>query len=291
VATSKREVPPLVSSDWLANNMNNPRLLIIDIRSFEDYLKGHVPRAVNASFALPISAWTALRNGLLLEVPPAECLFNAMSSIGVRDGSIIVVVGGTGNPRLVADAARVATTLLYAGIKNVAILDGGYEKWAREGRPVSTDITTPQPTLYRGVLNEAMFVAKEYVLSKVILKDREVVIVDARTPEVYFGVEVEPWAPVPGHIPGAKNLPAPWLLNKDWTFKSLDVLSAMASSIVGDDRSREIIVYCGIGGYASLLWYVLHEMLGYANVKIFDGAWQEWVGREPRGPVAVYVWE
>jgi thiosulfate/3-mercaptopyruvate sulfurtransferase len=231
-----------------------------------------------------------MRNGLLLELPSPEGLFNTLSSIGVRDDSIVVVVSGTGHPRLVADAARVATTLIYAGVRNVAILDGGHEKWVREGRPVSTDIITLRQSLYRGALNEAIFVFKEYVLSKVSLKDRETVIVDARTPEVYFGIEVEPWAPVLGHIPGAKNLPAPWLLNKDWTFRSMSVLSAIASNIVGGDK-EEIIVYCGIGGYASLLWYALHEMLGYANVKIFDGAWQEWVGKELRGPIAIYVWE
>ncbi|NHW44250.1 MAG: hypothetical protein HA491_00685 [Candidatus Verstraetearchaeota archaeon] len=82
MVTSRSVVPPLVSTEWLASNIDNPRLLIIDIRGFEDYLKGHIPKSVNVPFALSISAWTSMRNGLLLELPSPESLFNTLSSIG-----------------------------------------------------------------------------------------------------------------------------------------------------------------------------------------------------------------
>lgn len=291
MVTLGRVIPPLVSTNWLTDNINLSRLIIIDIRGNEDYLKGHVPNAVNVPFALPTSAWTVVKGGLLLEVPPVKNLFSILSSIGMRSDSLVVVVGKTGHPYPLADTARVAVTLLYGGVKNVAVLDGGYEKWVNEGKPISTDTVTPVQTLYEGVVANEMFVSKEYVLAKVNLKDHESVIVDARDTEVYFGVEVEPWAPTPGHIPGAKNLPAPWFWNKDWTYKNVEVLRAMASNVVGSDKSREIITYCGVGGYASVLWYVLHEILGYTNVKIFDGSWQEWARRKPAGPITIYTWE
>lgn len=286
-----RIIPPLVSSHWLYENLSLSNLVIIDIRSNEEYLKGHIPNAVNVPFALPNSAWAITKGGLMLEIPSKESLFETIGSIGIKSDSLVVVVGKTGHPFPLADAARVATTLLYAGLKNVSILDGGYEKWVNEKRPLSTDVVSPSKTTYEGATNDAILVSKEYVLQKVNSKDKQSVIVDARDPDVYFGVTVEPWAPTPGHIPGAKNLPAPWLWIKNQIYRDVETLEAMASGVVGDDKSKEIIVYCGVGGYASALWFVLKEILGYANVKLYDGSWQEWARRKPSGPIALYVWE
>jgi len=126
-----------------------------------------------------------------------------------------------------------------------------------------------------------MFVPANYIQKH----SRDAVIIDARDTNVYFGVSIEPFAKKAGHIPNAKSLPAPWIwdLNSDdGTYIDTDseMLRAVASGVIGqsaDPKNQEIMVYCGVGGYASSLWFVLTQVLGYQNVKFYDGSAQEWV--------------
>jgi len=283
-------VSPLVSTDWLGANIGDPKLVILDVRISDDYVASHIPNAVNVPFVVPFSAWITMKDDLLLELPDKADLFNAIGSAGIKSDSLVVVVGGAGDTFALAGITRVADTLLYAGVKNVAILDGGYDKWVKEGKTVSTEPVMPTPVTYTGKINEAMFVSKDYVAKKI----KKSVIADARDADVYFGVRLEEaWTSRLGHIPSAKSLPAPWL----WTFvegvgtyKNIDELREMASGIIGKDASKEIIVYCGVGGYASTAWFVLQEVLGYTNVKVYDGSAQEWT-RDPEAPVVRYRWE
>jgi thiosulfate/3-mercaptopyruvate sulfurtransferase len=111
----------------------------------------------------------------------------------------------------------------------------------------------------------------------------DAIIIDARDAVVYAGAVTEPFTDRPGHIPNAKSLPAPWIWNENpdgtYTYKDAKTLGTMASGVVGNPESQEIIVYCGVGGYASSWWFVMTQVLGYQNVKIYDGAAQEWAKR------------
>lgn len=294
-----RKIPPIVSTQWLHENLGEQNLVIVDIRSREEYLRGHIPGAVNVPFDFPESAWITVRNGLLLEIPSKEALFKTIGSMGIKSDSLVVVVGKVPEctcpmgtcPFPLADAGRVAETLIYAGLKNVAILNGGHNAWADEGRPLSTDIVNPVPTVYRGVTQDSLIVTKKYVLEKVESGSSDTVIIDTRDPHVYFGIAVEEFSPVPGHIKGAKNLPAPWLWENLRTYKPLEVIGEVVSSVVGEDKSREIIIYCGVGGYTFTWGFILTEALGYTNVKLYDGSYEEWANFEPRGPIVKYKWE
>jgi thiosulfate/3-mercaptopyruvate sulfurtransferase len=149
-----------------------------------------------------------------MELPEKGALFAVIGKAGITDDSTVVVVGRTVEPMAVfaiADAARVATTLLYAGIEKVTILDGGYDKWSAEGKPASTDPVTPTAVTFTGAENKEMFVTKAYV-EKSIGKS---ILVDARDSNAYFGLSQAPWEKKAGHIPSAKSLPSPWF----WTFK------------------------------------------------------------------------
>jgi thiosulfate/3-mercaptopyruvate sulfurtransferase len=218
-----------------------------------------------------------MRDDLLLEVPDVADLFNVIGSAGIRRDSLVVIVTTTANPPdppyPLANATRVADTLIYAGVKNVAILDGGYPKWKAEDKPTDTEVPNVIPVTYRGRVNEEMFVSIEYVRRHI----GRVLIIDARDADVYFGVTIEPFADKAGHIPGAKSLPTPWMWKSDGTYKDPEILGAMASGVMGGHKAKEIIVYCGVGGYASSWWFVLTQVLGYENVKLYDGAAQEWV--------------
>jgi len=303
-----RDIEPIVSTDWLEDNFGAEDLVILDVRSPDEYTAGHIPDSINVPIAFPVSAWTAMRGDIFYEVPPAEELFDTIGNAGITGDSLVVVVGRTcdlpGVPAAysTADANRVAITLIYAGIRNVAVLDGGFDKWSAEGKATSTELVTPTAVTYIGEANEAMFVSKAYVEKKIRRKWGASVILDGRDPEFYFGIGMEPFYTRAGHIPGATCLPAPyfWDATVDgagatiyMTYKDTAVLKDMASGAVGKrmfSKAKEIIVYCGVGGYASTLWFVLHEVAGYKNVKIFDGSAQEWTA-DPDAPVVLYQWE
>jgi len=277
-----RTIPPLVTTKWLAENITEPNLVVIDIRISDEYKDGHIPHAVNSPFSL----WARAKGGLLLELPEPSELFDTIGATGIKSDSKVVVVNKTDTPFTLADAARVACTLIYGGVKNVAVLNGGYNKWLKERRPVSDKIVTPRKVAYKGKINEAMFVNKEYVENKL----GKSVIVDARTPDEFFGIAQDLFTEKAGHIPTATCLPAPWLWTEKGTYRSIKEIRAMVAGVVGRDKSREIIVYCGVGGYAGAWCFVLREILGYTNARVYDGAAQEWTA-DPKAPVSRYRWD
>lgn len=268
---------PVVSTEWLANNIKKGNLVIIDIRSEEEYQAGHIEGSINIPYIVPFSAWLTMEDDLLLEMPEKEDLFDFMSAAGLKKGSHVVIVTSLPtpeNPYAIGNANRAANTLIYAGVEKVFILDGGFDKWAAEGRFVTTEVPDVRPSKYKSKVKDEMIVSMEYVEKKL----GKVILLDARDYEVYTGEVIEPYAPVPGHIPTAKSLPAPEIWNEDWSYKSVNELKAIVENVIGRNKqNKEIIVYCGVGGYANCVAFVLTEMLGYKNVKIYDGSAQEWV--------------
>jgi thiosulfate/3-mercaptopyruvate sulfurtransferase len=276
-----RTIDPLVSTDWLAANIGLKDLVIIDMRSGALYGAGHIPNAINIPFDEDVSVWVTKRDNLALLLPDDADLFKVIGSAGIKSDSRVVIINDLfpmdpktppTYPR--SYATKVADTLIYAGVKNVAILDGGHTKWVKEGRTLSKDIVTPIPVTYRGEVNKAMFVSRHYVKEHI----GKAVIIDARNPEYYFGATVSTFAPKAGHIPTAKSLPSIWIWNdKDGMYKNADVLEKMAAGVVGKDKSKEIIIYCGRGNNGSVWWFVLTQVLGYDNVKFYAASSQEWV--------------
>jgi thiosulfate/3-mercaptopyruvate sulfurtransferase len=277
-----RKINPIESTDWLADNLENPGLVIVDIRSSQEYLSGHVPGAIN----IPFPSWIVARDGLTVELPAEGDLFQLIGSAGINSDSNIIVVNKTDHPYPLADAARVCDTLIYVGVENVAILDGGQDKWVREARPLSTDLISPAAVEYRGAVDRHMFVSKDFVLAKI----GKGIILDARDPAVYFGLIQEPTAAQAGHIPTAQCCPAPWIWTKEGTYQNSAILKDMAASLAAEPGSQEIIIYCGVGGYTAAWWFILTRMLGYLNVKFYDGSAQDWT-RDPAMPVVTYKWE
>ena len=283
-------IPPIVSTDWLYNNLTLTDLVVLDVRSPDAYNTGHIPGAINVPEGMWYTNPPFASDPPWMEIPPKEDLFDLIGNASITRYSWVVVVGATSGLLLpeaplalynTAGITRVAIALLYAGVANFTILDGGYEKWVADGYPTETTPNTPTPITYTGTVKSGMVVSKQYVASKI----GESIIVDARDAEVYLGFIQEPWAQKVGHIPTAKNLPTPWLwsltmLNETHvnygTYKSNETLKELANDIVGTNMTKEIIVYCGVGGYASTMFFVLKEVLGYTNVKMYDGSAQEW---------------
>jgi len=270
------DFPATISSDWLSQNLGSPGLAVLDIRSAEQYKKGHIPGAVHA----PVSSWAVSRDGLSLELPTENALRDLLGRLGLKPEARVVIVNRNETDFSRADAMRVAWTCMTAGINNTAVLDGGHNRWVKENLSLSTLDTRVEPAIYEGRMNGNLAVPKSHVLSRI----GKAVIVDTRLPEDYFGI-----ASKPGHIKGAVNLPAPWIFAGDGTIRKEADLRAMAAGVIGTNSSKEVILYCGVGGFAAAWWFVLTRILGYPNAKVYDGSIEEWV-KDPTSPISMYTW-
>jgi thiosulfate/3-mercaptopyruvate sulfurtransferase len=273
---ASRSIDAIVSSDWLEDNLANEELVIIDVRAAEGYAEGHIPGAVSVPFAI-VSAWADCTEELLLELPPEAELLGVMGDCGLEARSKVVVIGrfeeAPAPPYALADAARVAATLVSAGVRDVAVLNGGFPKWVREDRPVTTVFPEVTPVAYGGAIDRDTWVSTEYVEQSI----GRSVLVDARDPDQYFGASIDPFAEMRGHIPTARSLPMIWVWEPDGTYRPFGTIKSMAEGVIGADKDQEIITYCGVGGYAATWWFLLTQALGYQNVKIYDGSMEAWV--------------
>ena len=271
-----RNIQPVVSTDWLEQNLNRPEITVLDIRTPARYAKGHIPGSIN----VPASLWAVSQNELSLELPPDETLRDLLGKSGINRSRAVVVVTHMETDFSRADALRVAWTLILAGVENAAALDGGIDKWTREKKPLSTEATIVPPVVYDGTISRNSLATQKQVLGR----PTSVLLVDTRTPEEYFGI-LSP----EGHILGAGLAPAPWLYTSNGSFIPQPVIKGIAEGVFGTDKSREIIVYCGVGGYAAAWWFVLTQILDYQNVKVYDGSMEEWI-KDANLPVEAYRW-
>jgi thiosulfate/3-mercaptopyruvate sulfurtransferase len=274
--SAARGIEPIVSTDWLAKSLNDPKVVIVDIRKVEDYRAGHIPGSVNIFY----NTWAITEGALRNQVPPLDDLTDIIVAAGITPDSRVVVVGNADNPSNRAGITRIAWTLKYAGLSNIAVLDGGYEKWLAQKKPVSTEPVRPKPSTFKPKADETVTATKGYVLGAI----GKELIVDTRNPGFYEGKEKLDFVARAGRIKGAVNLPATAAYNADGTFKSKKELADLAVKVVGSDPGRKIIVYCDTGKMATIWAYLLTEVLGYKNVRMYDGSSEEWA-KDPKAPV------
>ena len=300
---SGRTIDAIVTTQWLHDHLEDSNLVILDLRDPKLFATGHIKGSVNIT--APGNFFECFMDpdcGLWMELPSDVALFKTIGNAGITVESTVVLFGGTNITHSLEAgyygltlSARVAITLLYAGIENVAILDGGYTKWVAEGRSISTENAVRGSSPYKGETNRTIFVQKKYI------EDRlgKSILVDTREANAYFGLEKGFLSTSEGHIPTSKLLSAPWIWTRSgdqpeevkWlSWKDASKIDEIASAILGEDKEKEIIVYCGAGGYASPVYYILSEQLNYKNVKFYDGSMQEWTA-DPDAPVVKYKYE
>lgn len=269
---------PVVTTDRLQLNLNAPGQVILDIRKVEEYKAGHIPGAVSSIY----NTWAVKKGDLLNELPAEDDLRDALGAAGIRQDTTVVIIGKTDTPSDRADITRVGWTMKYAGVANVSLLSGAFNKWTADKKPVSTAPVKAKSVSYNGTFNPNIPAAKDYMMKSV----GKILLVDAREKDFYAGRKKLPFVARAGHLKGAVNLPTSSVYNSDGTYKDKAALAALATPVVGSDLSREIIVYCDTGKVASTWWFMLTEVLGYRNAKLYDGSIQDWAA-DPNAPIEI----
>ena len=261
----------LVSTDWVAEHGSdaNVRLIEVDVDTAA-YEQGHIAGAVGWNWQSQLQQ--SVRRDLLSK----EEMEGLLGGSGAGNDTTIVVYGDNNN----WFAAWAFWQIRYYGHADVKLMNGGRAKWGAEGRPMTTDVPSYAATNYTAKdPDESIRAYRDQVLAAVGAGNTA--LVDVRSPQEFSGELLAP-ANLPqegsqrgGHIPGAANIPWGQAANEDGTFKSADDLAALYGG-KGIDGSRDTIAYCRIGERSSHTWFVLTQLLGYENVRNYDGSWTEW---------------
>ena len=269
----------VLSIEALADEWDNARTLItlIDVRKPEAFAKGHLPRAVNIPRA-SLQDTTYDFKGMARPKAELEELF---TSAGIDESSHLVIYDAKGG----SDAARLWFLLKYYGHENSSLLDGGLTAWEAAGHPLDTitsDLYASKPFVFQDPPHEEILVDREGVLAS--LKDTNVVLIDTRTPDEYTGKRQKKGASACGRIAG--SLLWDWgnavHLSETGLLKSAKDLRYMLDSC-GIAPEKEVIVYCHTGTRSAHTYFVLTELMGFQNVRNYDGSWTEW-SRYPELP-------
>jgi len=265
----------LTETDELARELDAPDLVIIDASwhmpdegkdAHAEYVAEHIPGAI----FFDIDEIADTKSSLPHMLPPPEKFSSRMRSMGIGDGSRIVIYDSAG----LFSAARVWWTFRVMGVDDVSVLNGGLPKWKAEGRPIESGQPIGRTTRHF-TARRNLDLVRDVSDIKALLKDKSAELVDARAPERFAGTAPEPRPGLrSGHIPGAHNLPYGKLLNSDGTLKSASELERLFAE-AGVDLSKPVVTSCGSGVTASVLALALAQ-IGHRRAAVYDGSWSEW---------------
>lgn len=261
----------LVSTDWLAANLDDPNLRIIEVdEDIEAYGRDHIPGAV---------AWDwskDLHHPLRRDYLDRDGFNDLLSRAGITQDTTVILYGGNNN----WFAAYAYWLLKLRGFDKVRLLDGGRLKWNVEDREKTSDVPVVAKTEFQisGDERPEIRAFRDAVIAGI---GNGTGFVDVRSPEEFSGEKLAPdhlpqeQPYVGGHVPGAANIPWSRAANEDGSFKSAVELAELYGS-TGVTEADSIVVYCRIGERSSHTWFVLHELLGHENVSNYDGSWTEY---------------
>ena len=277
--SSQTQTKALVSTDWIAAHAKDPGLRVVEVDVDPSaYEKGHIEGAAGWNWRRD------LQDQVARDIAPKEALEQLLGRSGITPDTTIVLYGDNNN----WFAAYAYWALKYYGHDKVQLIDGGRVKWEKEGRAYSTDVPQHAATTYKfhGSPKEDIRAYRDHVLSKL----GKAGLVDVRSPKEYSGELLAPenlpqeGAQRGGHIPTAVSIPWGTAVNaEDGTFKPVDELKEIYGG-KGITANKEVIAYCRIGERSAHTWFVLKELLGYPDVRNYDGSWTEW-GSSIRVPI------
>ena len=259
----------LVSTAWVAEHVADATVRVVEVDvDTSAYESGHVPGSIGWNWK------TQLSDTVQRDIIPRAEYEQLLRSSGITPSTTIVLYGDNNN----WFAAWAFWQLKLYGHQDVRIMDGGRKKWVAEGRTLSTDVPDIMPTSY--VAQELDLSLRAFLPQVQAALGNDVPLVDVRSADEFTGkILAPPGLPETcqrgGHIPGAVNIGWGLACNEDGTFKSYDALSKIYASR-GVTSDKDVITYCRIGERSSHSWFVLKYLLGYPNVRNYDGSWTEW---------------
>ena len=267
----------LIDTQWLAEHLNDPSVRIVEVDMIPEACANvHIPGAVFWSIFADLMTPDM---GLNFDSEASSAL---LSKSGISPETTVVPYGS--NP---ATGASIFWLLKCLGHDNVRVLNGGHQKWVAEGRPLTAELSTFNPTQY--MLSTPSNRDYRIPLSdvKAALNQSDTVLLDVCTPAEYSGEVFLDKPPEgderAGHIPGAVHIEHSLVFNEDGAFKSVDTLQSLFDQ-QGVTKDKKIVPYCAVGARSGSIWFVLKYLLGYPNVQNYDGSWNEW-SRMPDAPI------
>jgi thiosulfate/3-mercaptopyruvate sulfurtransferase len=268
--TAQNASDVLVSTDWVSQHLTDPSIRIAEVDvDTAAYNQGHVPGAVGWNWT------TELCDTLVRDIASKAKIEELLGNSGIDNNTTIILYGDNNN----WFAAWAFWQLKVYGHQDVRIMDGGRKKWLAEGKQLNTEAPKPARKTYRA--KDADNTLRAFLPEvQDAMKAKKAALVDVRSPAEFTGeILAPPGLPETcqrgGHIPGAKSVPWAKAANDDGTFKSVDELKQLYGA-VGVTGDKPIIAYCRIGERSSHTWFVLKYLLGYKDVKNYDGSWTEW---------------
>jgi thiosulfate/3-mercaptopyruvate sulfurtransferase len=276
----------LVDADWVQAHLDDPKVVLVEVdEDTAAYEKNHIRNAVRIDWKRD------LQDPVRRDFVNQEQFAALLSERGIANDDTVVLYGGNNN----WFAAYAYWYFKLYGHSDVKLLDGGRKKWELESRELVTEVPTRPATTYTAQPQDQSIRAYR---DDVVAAIGSTNLVDVRSPDEYSGKLLAPahlpqeQSQRPGHVPTARNIPWSKAANDDGTFKSDDDLTSLYEE-EGVDLSKDTIAYCRIGERSAHTWFVLHELLGQANVKNYDGSWTEYgslvgvpvaLGAEPGSP-------
>ncbi|GAA5132504.1 sulfurtransferase [Pseudonocardia adelaidensis] len=259
----------LVTADWAEKNLGTDGIVFLEVdEDTTAYDGGHLPGAVKVNWT------TELQDPVRRDIVDKDQFAQLLSAKGVSNDDTVVLYGGNNN----WFAAYAYWQFKLYGHADVKLLDGGRKKWELDGRTLTTDVPERTTTTYTAKDPDLSIRAfRDEVVDSIGKKN----LVDVRSPDEFSGKILAPahlpqeQSQRPGHVPSAINIPWSKAANEDGTFKSDEELAKLYAE-EGYEAGKPTIAYCRIGERSSHTWVVLHELLGYGDVKNYDGSWTEY---------------
>ncbi|MEJ0074969.1 MAG: sulfurtransferase [Alphaproteobacteria bacterium] len=278
------DVTPLVSAGWLKQHLQDSDVLVLDIRSAIDgggteaYQKAHIPGAIHSDYDK--AGWRVTRGGVPFMLPTLPELEKLIGELGIDEDTRVVVVPAGVHYTDFGAAARTYWTLKVTGVARVSILDGGFAAWSRDGNATESGPSKPSPKIFTASLNKALLAERGDVQK--IEQAGGATLIDARPASFFTGKERAPAAKAYGHIPGAVNVDSARFYDSQTNrLKPQDQLAAIAAAL----PNGPAVTYCNTGHWAATDWFVLSELLGRKDVRLYYGSMVDWTS-DPGRPLA-----
>lgn len=274
-------VTPLVSTEWLKEHLKDPDVFVLDVRSaidgggVEAYQKAHIPGAIHSDYDK--AGWRVTRGGVPFMLPTLAELEKLIGELGIDEDTHVVVVPAGVHFTDFGSAARTYWTLKVAGLSKVSILDGGYAAWAAGQNAVEAGPSKPSPKIFTATLNKALLAESGDVQK--IEQSGGATLIDSRPASFFVGKQKAPAAQAYGHIPGAVNIDsATFYDSKSNRLKPQAELVSIAAALPGGPA----VTYCNTGHWAATDWFVLSEILGRSDVRLYYGSMVDWTSDASR---------